>query len=103
MSSHNPSDDSPQRGDDHMHGARVGVELSGESSHRARTVAQCRGADIKYVQAVVYHAHERVSGNFDLVYTSLGVLCWPPDVGARLLLFSRRANLSWSVTIIPCS
>ncbi|MFT0846966.1 class I SAM-dependent methyltransferase [Actinomycetaceae bacterium L2_0104] len=65
-------------------GARrvVGVDLSGESLRRARTIASRCDAGIEYVQANVYDARERVSGDFDLVYTSLGVLCWLPDIEA---------------------
>ena len=28
----------------------------------------------------MYDARQAVSGNFDLVYTSIGVLCWLPDI-----------------------
>ena len=38
------------------------------------------GADIEFVHATVYDAREAVSGTFDLVYTSIGVLCWLPDI-----------------------
>ena len=63
-------------------GARrvVGVDLSGESLRRARIIAERCGADIEYVQSNVYEARENVTGDFDLVYTSLGVLCWLPDI-----------------------
>lgn len=63
-------------------GARrvVGVDLSGESIRRARDIAaRCR-ADVELVEANVYAAREAVTGDFDLVYTSLGVLCWLPDI-----------------------
>mgnify|MGYP001941230259 CR=1 FL=1 len=63
-------------------GARrvVGVDLSGESLRRARNIAQRCGAKVDYIQSNVYDAREAVEGDFDLVYTSLGVLCWLPDV-----------------------
>ncbi|WP_028049340.1 bifunctional 2-polyprenyl-6-hydroxyphenol methylase/3-demethylubiquinol 3-O-methyltransferase UbiG [Cellulomonas sp. URHD0024] len=58
----------------------VGVDLSGESVRRARAIAtECR-ADVEYVEANVYDAREAVVGDFQLVFTSLGVLCWLPDV-----------------------
>lgn len=68
-------------------GARrvVGVDLSGESLRRARLLAQrCgpSGERIDYVEANVYDARQAVTGDFDLVYTSVGVLCWLPDVAA---------------------
>src|SRR5699024_2608585 len=65
-------------------GARrvVGVDLSPGSLRRARLLAERAGAAIEYVEANVYDAREAVEGAFDLVYTSLGVLCWLPDVTA---------------------
>ena len=65
-------------------GARrvVGVDLSPGSLRRARTIAERAGAAIEFVEANVYDAREAVEGSFDLVYTSLGVLCWLPDVTA---------------------
>ncbi len=65
-------------------GARrtVGVDLSPGSLRRARAIAARAGADIEYVEANVYDARDAVSGDFDLVYTSIGVLCWLPDVTA---------------------
>ncbi|MGP9537816.1 class I SAM-dependent methyltransferase [Brachybacterium sp. AOP43-C2-M15] len=58
----------------------VGVDLSPESLRRARPIADRAGADIEYVEANVYDARAAVGGSFDFVYTSLGVLCWLPDV-----------------------
>lgn len=63
-------------------GARrvVGVDLSGESIARARRIAEAGGVRVEYVESNVYDAREAVEGEFDLVFTSLGVLCWLPDV-----------------------
>lgn len=58
----------------------VGVDLSGQSIRQARSIATAAGAAIEYVEANVYDAREVIDGDFDLVYTSLGVLCWLPDV-----------------------
>lgn len=58
----------------------VGVDLSGESLRRARAIAVECGAAVEYVEANVYDARDRVEGDFDLVFTSLGVLCWLPDI-----------------------
>ena len=38
------------------------------------------GARIELVESNVYAAREAVTGDFDLVYTTLGVLCWLPDI-----------------------
>ncbi|MBE6483165.1 MAG: class I SAM-dependent methyltransferase [Actinomycetaceae bacterium] len=65
-------------------GARrvVGLDLSGESLRRARSIAERAGADIEFVEANIYDARRALTGDFDLVYTSLGVLCWLPDIRA---------------------
>ena len=63
-------------------GARrvVGVDLSPESLRRAREISDRAGTEVEYVEANVYDARAAVEGSFDLVYTSIGVLCWLPDV-----------------------
>lgn len=65
-------------------GARrvVGVDLSPASIRRARGIAERAGADIEFVVSDVYDARAAVTGDADLVYTSIGVLCWLPDVTA---------------------
>lgn len=64
-------------------GARMtGLDLSGASLAEARRVAAATGADIDYVQSDVYAAASALGGRtFDLVYVSLGALCWLPSVG----------------------
>ena len=59
-------------------GARrvVGLDLSPRSLELARRA----GARIELVESNVYAAREAVTGDFDLVYTTLGVLCWLPDI-----------------------
>lgn len=77
----------------------IGLDLSPRSLTRARALAEAAGADIEFVESNVYDARTAVAGEVDLVYTTLGVLCWLPDIeawarvvaslmrpGARLLL-----------------
>lgn len=58
----------------------VGLDLSETSLAHARNIADKAGVEVEYVHANVYDARQAVSGDFDLVYTSIGVLCWLPDV-----------------------
>lgn len=58
----------------------VGIDLSAKSLEYARSLAERAGVDVDYIQANVYDARGTVEGDFDLVYTSLGVLMWLPDV-----------------------
>lgn len=61
-------------------GRVVGLDLSETSLAHARNIADKAGVEVEYVHANVYDARQAVSGYFDLVYTSIGVLCWLPDV-----------------------
>ena len=65
-------------------GARrvVGLDMSPRSLERARELARRAEAHIELVESNVYAAREVVTGDFDLVYTTLGVLCWLPDIDA---------------------
>ena len=60
----------------------VGLDISPESLRRACSLAARAGADVELVEANVYDARAAVEGSFDLVYTTLGVLCWLPDIEA---------------------
>ncbi len=71
-------------------GAHVtGVDLSPGSIEQARALAAAAGTAVDFVVSDVYNAvaaldpvveSGRAGGHFDLVYTSLGVLCWLPDI-----------------------
>lgn len=65
-------------------GARrvVGLDMSPRSLDRARELARRAEAHIELIESNVYAAREVVTGDFDLVYTTLGVLCWLPDIDA---------------------
>ena len=60
----------------------VGLDLSDESLKRAKELAEKANANIEFIEANVYDARSAIEGDFDLVYTSLGVLCWLPDIAA---------------------
>jgi SAM-dependent methyltransferase len=62
-------------------GARVtGLDFSGESIAHARRLAADRGLEIDYVEADVHDARAAVDGEFDIVYTGKGSLCYLPDL-----------------------
>ena len=58
----------------------VGLDLSDTSLEFAKDIAAKSGVTVEFVHSNVYNARENVEGHFDLVYTSLGVLCWLPDI-----------------------
>ncbi len=64
-------------------GARVtGVDLSPRSLAIARDLARRCGLEASFVEADVQHAADAVQGDFDVVYTSIGVVTWLRDLTA---------------------
>ncbi len=63
-------------------GARMtGLDLSGASLAEARLLADATNTDVDYVESDVYAAPVALGDRtFDLVYVSLGALCWLPSV-----------------------
>ncbi|MBI5093105.1 MAG: methyltransferase domain-containing protein [Candidatus Hydrogenedentes bacterium] len=62
-------------------GARVvGVDFSDVAIAQAQALAAETGIDARFVCSDVYALRERVHEQFDVVFTSQGVLCWLPDV-----------------------
>ena len=62
-------------------GARVtGVDLSPEAIRRARALAERSGIAARFIEADLYELPRHELGEFDLVFTSYGVLPWLPDL-----------------------
>lgn len=62
-------------------GATVtGLDFSEPAIAAARELARATGIDATFVVSDVYAACAAVSGAFDIVFTSWGVLCWLPDM-----------------------
>lgn len=62
-------------------GAQVtGVDLSDEAIALARQLNQELGLDAAFVCCNVYDLPQHLAGQFDLVFTSYGVLGWLPDL-----------------------
>jgi SAM-dependent methyltransferase len=66
----------------HRLGARMtGLDFSGASLEQARQLAAATNADVDFVESDVYDAPAALGeGEFDLVYTGVGALCWLPDI-----------------------
>ncbi len=59
----------------------TGVDFSGPAVRQARALAEQTGADATFVESDVYEAADAVgAGQFDLVFTGIGALCWLPSV-----------------------
>jgi 2-polyprenyl-3-methyl-5-hydroxy-6-metoxy-1,4-benzoquinol methylase len=64
-------------------GAQVtGADFSEAAVNAARALATELGLEATFVQSNVYDLPANVAGDFDLVYTSAGVLGWLPDIRA---------------------
>ena len=72
-------------------GAHVtGVDFSEKAIALARSLAEEEGLDATFVQSDVYDLPRVLSGQFDIVYASYGVIGWLPDL--RLGQFSRYGS-----------
>jgi SAM-dependent methyltransferase len=62
-------------------GAKVtGADFSGRAIALARSLASETGLDARFVQADVLQLDEVLDGDFEVVFTSFGVLWWLPDL-----------------------
>jgi SAM-dependent methyltransferase len=64
-------------------GARVtGVDLSPASLAAAASIAERCGVSLELVEAEATQLPTDLHGRFDLVYATVGVICWIEDIGA---------------------
>ena len=63
-------------------GARMtGLDFSPAALREAERLAAATGADVDFVESDLYNALDVLrAGEFDLVFTGVGALCWLPDV-----------------------
>ena len=62
-------------------GAKVtGVDFSEKAIDLARSLSKELEIEADFVSSDIYDLPENLSGQFDIVYTSGGVLCWLPDL-----------------------
>ncbi|PCN49428.1 methyltransferase type 12 [Curtobacterium sp. 'Ferrero'] len=62
-------------------GARLtGVDFSPAALDSARGLADRLGLDVTWVETDVLDARAAVTGDFDVVYTSIGTICWLDDL-----------------------
>ncbi|HLW58512.1 MAG TPA: methyltransferase domain-containing protein [bacterium] len=71
-------------------GAKVtGVDFSGEAIAAARALAEEVAPDAAFVESDLYDLPGRLQGEFDIVFTSHGVLGWLPDLGRWAEIIAR--------------
>lgn len=87
-------------------GARdgVGFDISDEAIDDANKLKEISGLNCEFVRTDVYDIKEKYFGEFDLVYISIGAICWLPDlmklfkivssllkVGGALVMYEQHA------------
>lgn len=60
----------------------VGLDFSPAAIAEARTLVERAGASTRFVEASVYDAPQAIGHTVDLVYTSIGTICWLHDMDA---------------------
>lgn len=62
-------------------GAKVtGVDFSSKAINSARKLAEQTGLDAQFICADLYEFSQINNSQFDIVFTSYGVICWLPDL-----------------------
>lgn len=80
-------------------GRCVGFDISGEFISQARTLAQAGGINCEFERLDIYEIPVTYNDKFDLVYISIGVICWMPDLGAFFDVIARLLRSGGSVLI----
>lgn len=58
----------------------VGADFSPEAITLARQLSEELSVEAEFVCSNIYELPEKLDGEFDIVFTSYGVLCWLPDL-----------------------
>ncbi len=62
-------------------GAKVtGIDISPESLKYARMLAEKLGISADFIEADIMDVIDKMNKKFDIVFSSVGVLCWLPDI-----------------------
>ena len=60
----------------------TGADFSRPAIEKARSLAQELGIEARFIESNIYDLPGALSGDFDIVFASYGVLCWLPDFPA---------------------
>ncbi len=58
----------------------TGVDISGEAITFARQVNEQVGLEAEFIESDVYDLKKHLNEKYDIVFTSVGILCWLPDL-----------------------
>jgi SAM-dependent methyltransferase len=73
------------------HGAVVtGVDFSPAAVREARKLARAAGLRARFVRSNIYDLPKLALGEFDIVYTAKGAICWLPDLSEWARIVRRQ-------------
>lgn len=58
----------------------IGIDLSSEGIKKAKQLNEELNLDAKFIESNLYDVSNKVDGEFDIVFTSYGVIGWLPDL-----------------------
>lgn len=58
----------------------TGVDFSSEAINYAEVIKRKTNLNATFIQSDIYELPEKLDGQFDIVFTSIGVLCWLPNL-----------------------
>lgn len=58
----------------------IDADYSGEAICLARQLATDSGIEARFIQSNINDLNEVLEEEFDIVFTSYGMICWPPDL-----------------------
>jgi ubiquinone/menaquinone biosynthesis C-methylase UbiE len=58
----------------------TGIDFSGPALEAARSLAEEYEVEARFIHSDVYSLREKLSEQFDIVFTSYGAICWLPDM-----------------------
>lgn len=72
-----------------MGGEVTGVDISGESLEVAKKLCEKTGSKARFIETPLFDLPDKLIETFDVVYTSIGVLCWVSDLREWASIVSR--------------
>ncbi|HEX5369519.1 MAG TPA: class I SAM-dependent methyltransferase [Dehalococcoidia bacterium] len=78
----------------------TGVDFSRPAIEAARKLGRELGIEARFIESNIYELPSALDGQFDLVFTSYGVLCWLPDIEAWARVVARYVKPGGSFYIV---
>jgi SAM-dependent methyltransferase len=78
----------------------IGVDFSDTAIELAKELAKRAGTDTEFVCSDVFDLRDNLGGQYDIVFTSIGVLCWLHDVGEWGRIVSHYLKLGGTFLLV---